>query len=58
MATIALEGMRFYAYHGYYEEERTLGNEFILDVYVNTEIVLTTLVDDLHADAIALDQDR
>ena len=50
MATIALEGMRFYAYHGYYEEERTLGNEFILDVYVNTEIVLTTLVDDLHAD--------
>ena len=50
MATIALEGMRFFAYHGYYEEERILGNEFILDVYVNTETILTKFVDDLHAD--------
>ena len=34
MTTVALEGMKFYAYHGYYEEERKIGTEFILDVYV------------------------
>ena len=56
MATIALEGMRFYAYHGYYEEERILGNEFILDVYVNTETILTKFVDDLHADLDEVDE--
>ena len=50
MATIALEGMRFFAYHGYYEEERILGNDFILDVYVNAETVLTKFTDDLYAD--------
>lgn len=34
-STIALEGMRFFAHHGYYEEERTLGGEYLLDVYVD-----------------------
>jgi dihydroneopterin aldolase len=34
MTTIALEGMHFHAYHGYYEEEREIGNHFIVDVYV------------------------
>lgn len=50
MATIALQGMRFYAKHGYHDEEQILGNEFILDVFVNTEIPLIQVVDDLHAD--------
>lgn len=31
---IALEGVKFFAHHGYYEEERLTGQEFILDVYV------------------------
>lgn len=35
MATIALEGMHFHAYHGYYEEEKEVGNHFIVDVYVD-----------------------
>ena len=31
-AQIALEGLSFYAYHGYYEEERRSGNKFSVDV--------------------------
>lgn len=29
---IALRNARFYAYHGYYQEEQMLGNEFFLDI--------------------------
>lgn len=36
MLTIALEGMRFYAYHGFYEEEQIVGNEYQVDVYLET----------------------
>lgn len=49
MATIALEGMHFYAYHGFYEEERMVGNHFILDVYVNTAVFRAAMTDDLYA---------
>ena len=35
MATVALEGMRFYGYHGVYEEEAKTGTYFELDVYVD-----------------------
>ncbi len=38
MAVVALEGLRFFSKHGFYEEERTLGTEFIIDVYVETLI--------------------
>jgi dihydroneopterin aldolase len=34
MAVIGLEKVRFYAYHGYYEEENIIGGEFELDVFV------------------------
>ncbi len=34
MILIALEGMRFTARHGFYEEENELGTEFIIDVWV------------------------
>ncbi len=47
MATIALEGMHFYAYHGFYEEERVIGNDFVLDVYVDTELGRAAATDDL-----------
>ncbi len=30
--TIALENMQFYAFHGYYEAERKMGNDFQLSV--------------------------
>ncbi len=38
MPLIALEGMRFYAYHGYYSEENLLGGEYMVDVYVESSL--------------------
>ena len=38
MAVIALEGMHFRAFHGLYEEERIIGNDFILDVEIKVDI--------------------
>ena len=32
MSHIALEGMAFYAHHGYYTHERKRGNNYILDL--------------------------
>jgi 7,8-dihydroneopterin aldolase/epimerase/oxygenase len=29
---VALEGVRFFAYHGFYPEEQLTGNEFVVDV--------------------------
>ena len=31
---ISLNDLKFYAYHGYFEEERRLGNEFIVNLSV------------------------
>ena len=36
MATIALEGMRFFARHGVFEEEKVNGNTFEVDVWLDT----------------------
>jgi 7,8-dihydroneopterin aldolase/epimerase/oxygenase len=38
MALISIENMRFRAHHGLYEEERILGNDFMVDVWVETDI--------------------
>ncbi len=32
--TVGLRGVEFYAFHGYYEEERKAGNTFIVDLEV------------------------
>jgi 7,8-dihydroneopterin aldolase/epimerase/oxygenase len=48
MGLIALEGMRFRAYHGYYEEERVVGNDFVLDVYIETNFSMAAATDELH----------
>ncbi len=37
MTVIALEGMSFYAYHGFYDVERQQGNHYNLDVSVGIE---------------------
>jgi len=47
LGTIAMEGMSFHAYHGYYEEEREVGNQFIVDVYIKTEVTRAAINDDL-----------
>jgi dihydroneopterin aldolase len=48
MAIIALEGVRFFARHGYYEEEQVLGNTFVLDVIVNADTELAAATDELY----------
>ena len=48
MATIALEGMKFYAYHGFYEEEAILGGEYVVDVYITTIFTKAAVDDDLY----------
>ena len=38
MALVALEGMQFYAFHGYYDFERRIGNSFVVDVEVDIDM--------------------
>ena len=38
MAWIHLEGLRFHAYHGVYDEERRIGGDYLVDVSVQTAI--------------------
>ncbi len=42
MGKIAIEGMEFYAYHGFHPEEQLIGGRYRLDVYVhlNTKAVV------------------
>ena len=47
MGLIAIEGMEFHAYHGYYEEERRVGGRYSVDVYVETDFSRAAVNDDL-----------
>lgn len=38
MAIVSLQGMKFYAFHGFYDFERRIGNNFIVDVDVVVDI--------------------
>ena len=38
MGKISLEGMEFFAYHGYYDEEQKIGNKYAVDVEVETDL--------------------
>lgn len=49
MATITLEGMSFFAHHGYYAHERNRGGNYLVDVSVDTDIQPAAVGDDLHA---------
>ncbi len=40
MGLIALEGMKFFAYHGFYPEEQLIGGDYSVDVYLNTDFKL------------------
>ncbi|MGW8122947.1 dihydroneopterin aldolase [Roseivirga echinicomitans] len=44
---VALEGMEFYAYHGFYEEERKIGNRYTIDLEVTTDFSKAAKQDDL-----------
>lgn len=38
MAKLILENMEFYAYHGHYAEEQTIGGRYRVDVEIETDI--------------------
>lgn len=48
MAVIALEGMHFYAHHGFYEEERIIGGNYIVDIQIDTNTTIAAATDDLY----------
>jgi dihydroneopterin aldolase len=47
MGIIHLEGMEFYAYHGHFKEEQQVGNKFMVDVKLTTDIEKAAKTDDL-----------
>lgn len=47
MGKIAVEGLQFYAHHGFYKEEQVLGGKFVVDVYMETDFTEAALTDQL-----------
>lgn len=47
MGLIAIEGLQFYAHHGYHKEEQVLGGKYTVDVYLTTDFAEAALTDDL-----------
>lgn len=47
MGIVELEGMHFYAYHGHFEAERIVGNEFLVDVSLETDCLKAAASDNL-----------
>ncbi len=51
MGKIQLEAMEFYAFHGHYTEEQIVGNKFLVDLTIETDMTMPADTDDL-ADAL------
>jgi dihydroneopterin aldolase len=47
MGLIALEGMEFFSYHGYYDEEQKIGNKYAIDVSIETDLQRAAQTDKL-----------
>ncbi len=47
MCIIEIEEMEFYAYHGHYEEERVIGNRFLLDLRIEANCEKAAKFDDI-----------
>jgi 7,8-dihydroneopterin aldolase/epimerase/oxygenase len=47
MGKVALEGMEFFAYHGFYDEEQKMGNKYSVDVAVETDLTAAAQHDSL-----------
>ncbi|MEO1382575.1 MAG: dihydroneopterin aldolase [Bacteroidota bacterium] len=47
LSVIALEGIEVHAYHGVYKNERTHGNPYVVDVYLQADIRAAAQSDDL-----------
>lgn len=37
MGIVALEGLEFFAYHGFHDEEQKMGNKYAVDISVTTD---------------------
>lgn len=48
MGQILLENMEFFAYHGCFKEERIIGNKFLVDVIINTNLSKPAISDNVH----------
>jgi dihydroneopterin aldolase len=48
MGHLHLEGIAFYAHHGYYTEERKRGNNYIIDVQISCDLEKAADSDDLN----------
>lgn len=47
MGKIALEGLEFFAYHGFHQEERKTGNRYGVDIIVKTDFNEASSSDEL-----------
>lgn len=47
MGKISLEGLEFFAYHGFYDEEQKIGNKYAVDVWIDTELYQAGMDDKL-----------
>ena len=47
MGLIQIENMEFYAFHGHFREEQIVGNKFLVDLLIETEMSKPALSDDL-----------
>jgi dihydroneopterin aldolase len=47
MGIISLEGIDFFAYHGFSDEERSTGNKYSVDIYLSTDFSTAAVTDDL-----------
>lgn len=47
MGIIEIEGMKFYAYHGHFEAEQIIGNEFTVDIKIKTDCKKAAISDNL-----------
>jgi dihydroneopterin aldolase len=47
MGLIDIEGMEFYAFHGHFKEEQIVGNKFLIDVTLETDMEMPMESDNL-----------
>ena len=47
MSVIQIENMEFYAYHGHFREEQIVGNRFLVDLWIETDMRKPAKTDNL-----------
>jgi dihydroneopterin aldolase len=47
MGLIKIENMEFYSFHGHFKEERIVGNKFLVDLTIETDMELPAASDNL-----------